>query len=247
MKEQEVSLRFRILIMALCIIAAYSLARGDDVDYQIITMFKDGVVEMPGGAESADVAEVDFEPEIIKDILLEHTAEVISVAFPDFDLADTLIESPRFPGLFAKQARLDLIYRIQLKEEALRDDLNAALKQLDEVYFSVKNGVAEAFYEPHDIHFPEQWGMHSDDENAGLPDVDIDAPGAWDHTQGNPSTVIGVMDVGVDPVLDLQGRVIGEGSYYNDLQCGQVVSPDRYKRRVRRPDATGKLLMKYGP
>ncbi|UCE65258.1 MAG: S8 family peptidase, partial [Candidatus Zixiibacteriota bacterium] len=209
-------MKFRILIIALCIIAAYSPTRGDEFDYQVITMFQEGVVEMPGGAESAEVSEVNFEPEIIKDILLAHTAEVISVAFPDFDLADTLIESPRFPGLFAKQGRLDLIYRIQLKEEALRDELNAALEELDEVYFSDKNGTGETCYEPNDTHFPEQWGMHSDDENPGLPDVDIDAPEAWDHTQGNSSTVIGIMDTGVYPVLDLQGRVSGEGPTFED-------------------------------
>ena len=209
-------MRFRILIIALCIRAPDSLPRGDAGYVQVITMLQEGVVEMPGGAETAAVSEVNFEPEIIKDILLDHTAEVISVAFPDFDLADTLIESPRFPGLFAKQGRLDLIYRIQLEEEALRDDLNTTLEELDEVYFSDKNGTAEALYEPHDIHFPEQWGMHSDDENAGLPDVDIDAPEAWDYTKGNPSTVIGIIDAGVDEVFDLQYRVVGEGSYYND-------------------------------
>src|SRR3990170_4425004 len=110
--EMGDTMKCRIFIVALCIIAAYSLTRGAEFDREVITMFQEGAVEMPAGMESARISEVNFNPEVIKDILLEHTAEVISVAFPEFDPQDTLIESPRFPGLFAKQSNLSLVYRI---------------------------------------------------------------------------------------------------------------------------------------
>ena len=108
-------------------------------------MFQEGVVAMPGGAESVAVSEVNFEPEIIKDILLEHTAQVISVAFPNFDPQDTLVESPRFPGLFAKQSNLSLVYRITVADKEKRNAMNSALEGLDEVYYSENNGTATAF------------------------------------------------------------------------------------------------------
>jgi len=206
----------KILVITICLLTVYRFALGGGFDHEVITMFQEGVVHMPEGAESAAVSEVDFEPEIIRDILLEHTAEEISVAFPDFDPKDTLVESPRFPGLFARQARLDLVYKIQLSEETLRDQLNTALEELDEVYFSDKNGMGESCYTPNDTCFSKQWGMHNVGQTNGVFDADIDAPEAWDLAQGNSLTVIGILDTGVYPVLDLQERVSGEDPGFND-------------------------------
>lgn len=61
---------------------------------------------------------------------------------------------------------------------------------------------------PNDPLFTQQWGLHNPGGGPGqlqLADADVDAPEAWDVTQGTGSTVIAVIDTGVDldhPDLD---------------------------------------------
>ena len=68
---------------------------------------------------------------------------------------------------------------------------------------------------PDDPRFEEQWGMHNTGQvhastvvggsPRGRPDADIDAPRAWRTEEGDPTTVIAVVDTGVDikhPDLD---------------------------------------------
>jgi subtilisin family serine protease len=195
----------------ICIFAKFALAQ-DVFDYEVITMFAEGTVQMPPGSQTATIDEVTFDPAILKTILIDHTAVTISMAFPDYNPADSLIESPRFPGLLAKQARLDHIYRIKLTDRSQRDLLNAKLKGYDEVYFSDNNGEGETDFEPNDAFFPLQWGMHNDEDNFDIPDADVNAPDAWDISQGNPTTVIGIIDEGVyQGHIEFQGRISGEG------------------------------------
>lgn len=188
-------------------------------DHEIITMFAENVVEMPQGASSAQVSQVIFNPDSLKITLLSYGCETITVAFPDFNPGDTLIQSSRFPELFARQARLDRIYRIYLADPAKRDALNEELKDYPEVYFSDKNGTGELALEPDDDHFPLQWGMHNTGQNpGGVEDADIDAPEAWDITQGDASTVIGIIDNGVQEHIEYEGRLAGDGpgEYFSD-------------------------------
>ncbi len=52
--------------------------------------------------------------------------------------------------------------------------------------------------EPDDVEFDELWGLNNTGQTGGVPDVDIDAPEAWEVTQGNGSTIVAVIDTGVD-------------------------------------------------
>ncbi len=184
----------------------------DAYDHEVITMFAENVVEMPKGALSAQVSQVTFNPDSLKATLLCCSAEIITVAFPDFNPADTIIQSSRFPQLFARQARLDRIYRIYLADPAKRDALNEKLKDYPDVYFSDKNGTGQLAFEPDDSSFSLQWGMHNTGQNQGsVPDADIDAPEAWDLTQGDASTVIGIIDNGVQGHIEYADRLAGDG------------------------------------
>jgi subtilisin family serine protease len=51
---------------------------------------------------------------------------------------------------------------------------------------------------PNDPSYPQLWGLNNTGQSGGTPDADIDAPEAWDIQTGNPNTVIGVIDTGVD-------------------------------------------------
>lgn len=51
---------------------------------------------------------------------------------------------------------------------------------------------------PNDSDFRQQWGLHNTGQTGGRPDADIDAPEAWDITQGLPTVLIAIIDTGVD-------------------------------------------------
>jgi len=51
---------------------------------------------------------------------------------------------------------------------------------------------------PNDARFDEQWTLRNTGQNNGQTGSDINAPGAWDTTTGSSSTVIGIIDSGID-------------------------------------------------
>ncbi|MBI5232856.1 MAG: S8 family serine peptidase, partial [Deltaproteobacteria bacterium] len=51
---------------------------------------------------------------------------------------------------------------------------------------------------PNDPRAGELWGLNNIGQTGGTADADIDAPEAWDMTTGSSSTVIAVVDTGVD-------------------------------------------------
>ncbi len=51
---------------------------------------------------------------------------------------------------------------------------------------------------PNDALFGDQWDMHNTGQLGGVADADIDAPEAWDLSTGTGSTVVAVIDTGVD-------------------------------------------------
>lgn len=51
---------------------------------------------------------------------------------------------------------------------------------------------------PDDTLFPEMFGLHNEGQTGGLADADIDAPEAWDITQGSPDVIVAVLDSGFD-------------------------------------------------
>ncbi len=69
--------------------------------------------------------------------------------------------------------------------------------------------VPQRFPNDDNVAFDLQWGLHQDAGNrVGIEDADIDAPEAWTVTIGSASTVIAVLDTGVDVEHeDLVGRL----------------------------------------
>ncbi|MEG4489669.1 S8 family serine peptidase, partial [Microcoleus sp. D2_18a_B4] len=51
---------------------------------------------------------------------------------------------------------------------------------------------------PNDPGYSQLWGLNNTGQTGGTADADIDASEAWDIQKGNPNTVIGVIDTGVD-------------------------------------------------
>lgn len=51
---------------------------------------------------------------------------------------------------------------------------------------------------PNDTYYSRMWGLNNAGQTGGTPDADIDAPEAWNTTTGKSSTVVAVIDEGVD-------------------------------------------------
>lgn len=67
------------------------------------------------------------------------------------------------------------------------------------------NLIYRATVVPNDPDFENYWGLNNIGQTGGTPDVDIDAPEAWEQATGSATVVIGVIDSGVDyrhPDLD---------------------------------------------
>ena len=78
---------------------------------------------------------------------------------------------------------------------------------------------------PNDPTFPYSWGLYN------VNNVDIDAPEAWSVTTGNPSTIVAVLDTGIDlSNSDFAGRIwtnpVNDAAqgYPNDLHGWNFVS-----------------------
>jgi hypothetical protein len=54
---------------------------------------------------------------------------------------------------------------------------------------------------PNDPNFPNQWQLHNIGQTGGLNDADIDMPAAWTVSTGSMSTVVAVLDSGIDYTL----------------------------------------------
>ena len=51
---------------------------------------------------------------------------------------------------------------------------------------------------PNDPYYPRLYGLNNTGQTGGTPDADIDAPEAWSITTGDPTTVVAVIDEGMD-------------------------------------------------
>jgi subtilisin family serine protease len=114
------------------------------------------------------------------------------------------------------RARLDadVAERLPLPHTQLLDlgrgegarDAVAALEDREDVAYAQPNFIRTAQATPDDPFFTSQWGLHNTGQsitgNRGTRDADIDAPEAWNSETGSASTVVAVVDTGVDYTHD---------------------------------------------
>ncbi len=80
-------------------------------------------------------------------------------------------------------------------------DINTVLEKLNDlpsVQYAEPDYIQFTNTQPADTYFPLLWGLNNNGQQHGLFDADIDAPEAWNTTTGSRSSVIGVIDSGVD-------------------------------------------------
>ncbi len=72
------------------------------------------------------------------------------------------------------------------------------LERNPDIEYVEPNYIYRASGTPSDPRFNELWGINNTGQTGGTNDADIDAPEAWDTQTGSDSTLIAVIDTGVD-------------------------------------------------
>ena len=94
---------------------------------------------------------------------------------------------------------------------------NPAVESVEPNYLISKDDLT-----PNDPRFSEQWALHNTGNNAGVVGADINAPAAWDTTTGSNTTVIAVIDSGID----FTHPDLGANQWFNQLEQPNGIDDD---------------------
>ncbi len=112
------------------------------------------------------------------------------------------LQSQPLPLEVQKHLGADGLVLVKAPQGASYQQIVSALSPLGKVEQLEPNFVLTAAMTPNDTRYGELYGLHNTGQIisgfSGIADADIDAPEAWDITQGNPSVVVGIIDSGID-------------------------------------------------
>ncbi|MEK6777554.1 MAG: S8 family serine peptidase [bacterium] len=98
--------------------------------------------------------------------------------------------------------------RVSMTEKLKVEEAVEMLKGMPEVMFSEPNFIIHTTSVPNDPYFSNQWGLHNTGSGTATADADIDAPEAWDQSNGSTSVIVAVVDEGIDlNHPDLSGNI----------------------------------------
>ncbi len=90
------------------------------------------------------------------------------------------------------------LQRVQLSGGVAVDAALAAYRADPRVLYAEPDYRVHLTISPNDPQFASQWALQNVGQTGGKLDADIDAPEAWDVTTGSSSTIVAVIDTGVD-------------------------------------------------
>jgi subtilisin family serine protease len=122
-------------------------------------------------------------------------------------------------------AGLFSIYLVKCPESADMKQAVRLFQSLPDVIYAEPDYLAYADYVPPDGMYPDQWGLNNTGQAQHNPDLvpvgtlgaDIGAQQAWDIETGNASTVVAVLDEGVDLTHpEFAGRLLPGYDFFNN-------------------------------
>lgn len=94
-----------------------------------------------------------------------------------------------------------VVHQLKLNTDVNVEDAVAKYIQSPAVEYAEPNYIHQLTAIPNDTQLTSLWGLHNTGQTVngavGTPDVDIDAPEAWDITTGSSNVIIGVIDSGI--------------------------------------------------
>jgi subtilisin family serine protease len=117
------------------------------------------------------------------------------------------------------------VYKIQIPEHYSVEEMVYAFERNPDVEYAEPNYIVRITATPNDTLFQEQYALHNTGQDIGVPGspsgtdrADIKAPEGWEETKGTDSTVIAIIDTGIDLLHpDLQSKILSGGrDFVND-------------------------------
>ncbi len=103
----------------------------------------------------------------------------------------------RWAGASAARPLLGNLWEVDLAGASVADAL-ARLRSHPFVVHAEPDYTVRIAATPNDPQFSSLWGLHNTGQSGGTPDADIDAAEAWELVTGSSSTIIAVIDTGID-------------------------------------------------
>ena len=211
-----------LLVAVVLGITTDAVASGED--REVIAMFRPGTLILPAGSDSGTVDEATIPIIELENGLTSLGIEMITKAFPGFNLADTLEVTAE--GDTLRLTNWGNVFVLRLPVGASTGAAAATLEASGTVAYAEPNGVASftTYAYPNDTHFKDgqQWNLWNYGQN-GTADQDVDGPEAWGIEKGLTYFKIAVIDAGVRTTHeDLQGRVEGDFGTEHDGHGTQV-------------------------
>jgi subtilisin family serine protease len=118
-----------------------------------------------------------------------------------------------FPSIGVQHIRLPEGLKVDTAQKSYAASPDVAYAEPNYIY-----RISDTF--PNDPDFAKLWGLHNTGQSVngipGTPDIDIDAPKAWETVTGGSNVIIGVVDTGVDwHHLDLADNI-----WTNEAEAG---------------------------
>ncbi len=112
---------------------------------------------------------------------------------------------------------LSRVYLITFPASTNVQDVLAALAADPAVEYAEPDFIGSGAGIPGDQWFDYQWNLHNTGQSGGAEDADVDAPEAWDVSTGVTSTVIAVIDTGVELThTELAPKIVPGYDFVND-------------------------------
>ncbi len=201
-------------------LAGRASAQGAAVDHaqrdEVIVRFQPGAILQGPTTMAAHPSTMGFRSPGTAQILAQAGVISLQRLFPDF----TSVNSKNLLGEDILLDDLSQVYVAKLQRGKDWEEAASLLETSPDVFYADPNRETEAFAVPNDTHFNLQWWARNTGQvycgtYAMVPDVDINAPEAWDIATGNNTSVrVGVLDTGIQSNHpDLLGRVVLGASF----------------------------------
>lgn len=184
-----------------------------NLESEVLVYIQPGYFELPEGpTNQLKIENIKTVSDEISKIIREKNVVLFSKAFPEFKSSDTI--SFNSEGNEIKLADVSRIFIFTINEKSNTKDLIEELSNTEGILFAESH----SNWQTYDTRYPEQWWLNNTGLYGGTVDADIDAPEAWQITQGSQGVKVGIIDTGVETThSDLSGKSSGDlpENYYS--------------------------------
>ena len=189
--------RIRVAVLVCCLLAATGRASAADGTQAAGPVSATGRASATGSASTATIPPIPVIPAIVTDDPPHAVPGEILVRYRRGVRAAERDALSRSRGA----RRLHRFRLIDVDHLSVAEPVDSALARLrsdPSVLYAEPNWIVHAFRIPNDPRFPEQYALENQGQTGGTPGADVSARRAWDIFTGDSTTLVGMIDSGID-------------------------------------------------